>query len=108
MYFVDIYAGFVMSTFAVIYITIAMFLYFKNRALVVNELVSFATQYGQIQKQLLRDFELPYALLDDAGKIISVANMYFKRDAIISNDEYQSGHIQPTAHGHPAGPKNRD
>ena len=70
MYFVDIYAGFVMSVFAVIYISIALILYFRNRTLVVNELVSFATQYGQIQKQLLRDLELPYALLDESGKII--------------------------------------
>lgn len=70
MYFVDIYAGFVMSVFAVIYISVALVLYFRNRTLVVNELVSFATQYGQIQKQLLRDLELPYALLDESGKII--------------------------------------
>ncbi|HOO26878.1 MAG TPA: DHH family phosphoesterase, partial [Lachnospiraceae bacterium] len=70
IYFVDIYAGFVMSAFAVIYSSIALFLYFRNKAIVINELVSFATQYGQIQKQLLRDLELPYALLDETGKVI--------------------------------------
>ncbi|MFT3984449.1 MAG: DHH family phosphoesterase [Lachnospiraceae bacterium] len=70
MYFVDLYAGIVMSIFTVIYISIALILYFRNRTLVVNELVSFATQYGQIQKQLLRDLELPYALLDESGKVI--------------------------------------
>ena len=36
----------------------------------MNELVSFATQYGQIQRRLLRDLELPHALLDDSGKVI--------------------------------------
>ena len=36
----------------------------------MNELISFATQYGQIQKRLLREFELPYAILDDTGKVI--------------------------------------
>ena len=36
----------------------------------MNEMVSFATEYGQIQKQLLREFELPYVLLDDRGKVI--------------------------------------
>ena len=36
----------------------------------MNELISFATQYGQIQKRLLRDLELPHALLDDTGKVI--------------------------------------
>lgn len=36
----------------------------------MNELISFATQYGQIQRRLLRDLELPHALLDDSGKVI--------------------------------------
>lgn len=36
----------------------------------MNELISFATEYGQIQRKLLRDMDLPYALLDDAGKVI--------------------------------------
>ena len=31
---------------------------------------SFATQYGQIQKVLLRELEIPYAMLDDGGKIV--------------------------------------
>lgn len=36
----------------------------------MNELISFATEYGQIQRKLLRDLDLPYALLDDSGKVI--------------------------------------
>ena len=36
----------------------------------MNELISFATQYGQVQKVLLRELELPYAILDDTGKIV--------------------------------------
>ena len=36
----------------------------------MNELVSFATQYGQIQKVLLRELEIPYAMLDEEGHII--------------------------------------
>lgn len=41
-----------------------------NKSILMNELVSFATQYGQIQKRLLRDFEVPTALLDENGKVI--------------------------------------
>ena len=70
MYFVDKTAGIVTSIFAVIYIFGAMLLYFKNRNTVFNELVTFATKYGQVQKQLLRDLEIPYALLDENGKVI--------------------------------------
>ena len=35
----------------------------------MNELISFATEYGQIQKKLLRDLDMPYALLDNNGKV---------------------------------------
>ena len=70
MYFVDIRAGIAASVFAVIYAGIAYFLYFHDRNKVVKDLISFATQYGQVQKQLLRDLEIPYALLDESGKVI--------------------------------------
>ena len=36
----------------------------------MNELISFATEYGQIQRRLLREMDLPYALLDDSGKVM--------------------------------------
>ncbi len=36
----------------------------------MNEMISFATQYGQIQKRLLREMEIPYALLDEGGKVV--------------------------------------
>lgn len=44
----------------------------------MNELISFATQYGQIQRRLLRDLDLPHALLDEDGKIIWT-NIAFER-----------------------------
>ena len=70
MYLVDIRAGVAATVFAVIYAGVAYFLYFRNRTSVVRDLISFATQYGQVQKQLLRDLEIPYALLDESGKVI--------------------------------------
>ena len=70
MYFLDIRAGIAATVFAVIYSGVAYFLYFHDRGRVIKDLISFATQYGTIQKQLLRDLEIPYALLDESGKII--------------------------------------
>jgi len=70
MYFVDIRAGVTATVFAVVYAGVAYFLYFHDRNRVVKDLISFATQYGQVQKQLLRDLEIPYALLDESGKVI--------------------------------------
>ena len=70
VYFIDRRAGFATTVFAVVYIGVALFLYLKNRSLILNEMVSFATKYGQVQRQLLRELEIPYALLDDTGKIV--------------------------------------
>ena len=70
MYFVDRRAGFLTTVFVVIYIGTALFLYFKNRSLILNEFISFATRYGQVQRQLLRELEIPYALLDESGRIV--------------------------------------
>lgn len=70
MYFVSVRAGVASTVFAVIYAAVAFFLYFRDRGSVARDLVSFATQYGQVQKQLLRDLEIPYALLDESGKVI--------------------------------------
>ena len=52
------------SGFIVLYVIIVLISNRRNRPLLINELVNFATQYGTVQKQLLNDFEIPYALLD--------------------------------------------
>lgn len=70
LYTVDTKAGIYASVFAVVFFGIALILYLVNKNKVLSDLVSFATQYGQIQKQLLRDLEVPYALLDDGGRVI--------------------------------------
>ena len=70
IYMIDYRAGLVLSGFIIFYIAIVLAMMFYNKPVIMNELVSFATQYGQIQRRLLRDLELPHALLDDAGKII--------------------------------------
>ena len=78
MFFVDIRVGLAAAVFLVVYAGVALFLYFHDRSRVVNDLVSFATQYGQVQRQLLHELELPYTLLDETGKIIW-ANDAFER-----------------------------
>ncbi len=70
IYMMDYRAGLVLSGFIVFYIAIILSMMLYNKPIIMNELVSFATQYGQIQRRLLRDLELPHALLDDNGKVI--------------------------------------
>lgn len=70
VFMLDWHAGLMVLGFAVFYFVITMTLYFYNKPIIMNELISFATEYGQIQKKLLRDLDIPYALLDDGGRVI--------------------------------------
>ncbi len=67
---IDYRAGLLLGFFALFYFAVTLTMYFYNKPVIMNELISFATEYGQIQRKLLRDMEVPYALLDDAGKVI--------------------------------------
>lgn len=69
---INIKCGIITSIFLVFYFGISITLYLRNRQSVMNELISFATEYAQVQKQLLYELEVPYALLDDQGKILWV------------------------------------
>ncbi|MGN0401585.1 MAG: DHH family phosphoesterase [Acetatifactor sp.] len=70
IFLIDARAGGLLLGYTVFYLAITLSLYFYNKPVIMNELISFATEYGQIQKKLLRDLDMPYALLDDNGKII--------------------------------------
>ena len=67
---VSVKAGTLVSVFLAAYILVVVFLYFHSKTMIMNELISFATQYGQVQKTLLNEFAVPYALLDYNGKIL--------------------------------------
>lgn len=70
MFLIDYRAGLLLGGYTVLYFAITLSRYFYNKSIIMNELVSFATEYGQIQRKLLRDLDLPYALLDDNGRVI--------------------------------------
>ena len=63
-------AGAILAGFLVIYFVTIITMISVSKPGLMSELVSFATEYGQIQKRLLKDLELPHALLDEEGRII--------------------------------------
>ena len=69
LYSVSWKAGGIGTVFTAVYLLLGILLYFHRRPVLLNELISFATQYGQVQKSLMKNFALPYALLDAEGKI---------------------------------------
>lgn len=70
LFFVNIKAGLLGVLFLLIYGGIVWLLYVRSRSLLLHDLISFAANYGQVQKQLLKEFVVPYALLDADGKIV--------------------------------------
>ena len=70
LYYFDRAAGICVSVFAALYFLIALGIFLVNRSAMRNEVISFATQYGTVQKKLLNEFEIPYALLDYNSKIL--------------------------------------
>lgn len=63
-------AGWILAIFSFLYYLLFILLYVRLKPVISEELVNFATEYGQVQKRLLKDLALPHALLDDEGKII--------------------------------------
>ena len=91
VYCIDIKAGLVVSAFTVVYLIIALVLLLHYKPNIMNEMIYFATQYGQVQKKLLEEFDIPYALLDCEGKLIWM-NYEFGR--IIGKDKAYHKNIQ--------------
>ena len=70
LYLVDVRAGAVLSVFVVFYFTVTIWLSATNQKVLIRELIDFATEYGQVQSTLIREFDVPYALLDEKGRVL--------------------------------------
>ena len=70
LYFVYWPTGVILTVFLVIYFIFTLYLYLNYSEILRREMIDFATSYGQLQGELLKEFEVPYALLDETGKIM--------------------------------------
>ena len=70
IYFLDYRAGIIINCFVLLYFAGLLFANIRSKQSLMNELISFATEYGQVQRQILRELQLPHALLDQTGKVI--------------------------------------
>ena len=66
----DYRAGLVTLAFSAVYFLGVLGMYFHYKPRILRGLVNFATGYGQVQKQILQEFEIPAALLEPDGKIL--------------------------------------
>ena len=70
VYFYDAKCGMAVSAFLVVFLLATLAMSVWSGKYIVNEIVNFATQYSTVQKQLLNEFQIPYALLDGTGKVL--------------------------------------
>ena len=76
LYFINTQAGIVVSLIALIFAISFSVVYYSSKKTIKSTMVDFATRYGQVQKQLLKEHIIPYALLDDTGKIMWMNNAF--------------------------------
>lgn len=80
-------AGLAMSGFTLLYMAIALWLYLYKRRRILAGMVEFSADYAWIQKQLLTDLGVPYAVADEMGRLLWM-NQEFLR---ISKEEKNAG-----------------
>ena len=67
---VSVKAGLVVSAGVLIYVGIAVVVLRCHRPFIVNELIAFANQYDSLEKRILEELALPYAIMDMNGRMI--------------------------------------
>ena len=70
IYFFDKRAGGMVTAFLLVYFVCVLMVFLRNKPVLTREMINFATQYATVQKRLLNNFEVPYALLDVNGRIL--------------------------------------
>ena len=70
VYITDVKAGIVVSVGILIYIGIAVVVLRCHKPFVVNDLIAFANQYDTLEKRILEELALPYAIMDMNGRLI--------------------------------------
>ena len=66
----DLQAGLAMCGFTLIYLLLAGFLFFYQRNRLLGGMMEFSADYAWVQKQLLMDLDIPYAIADENGQIL--------------------------------------
>ena len=87
----DVKAGMVMGIFTLVYIAISIHLYFQKRSSLMADMVEFASEYAWVQKRLLSDMMQPYAMADEAGRLMWMNKEFARLTGLEKNSKK---HIQ--------------
>lgn len=63
-------AGLAIFGFTILYLVMAVFLYVYKRKGIMAGMVEFSAEYAWIQKKLLMELHIPYAIADESGRLL--------------------------------------
>lgn len=81
---VSFQAGLIVAAFTLVYVLAAGWLYIFRSRRVIKGLVEFSADYAWVQKQLLSDMVLPYAMADEDGRLLWMNKAF---TAILEDDK---------------------
>ena len=67
---VSVKAGIIVSAFTVVYVGIALWLYFSRKKGILGGLVEYSAAYNQKQLQVMEEMLVPYAVVDESVRIL--------------------------------------
>lgn len=84
IYFSNVETGIFMSVIIILYALTVTVIYIHNKPNIMATLISFAFEQGQVQKELLKDLAIPYALIDLDGKLLWANPLFYD---IVGNEK---------------------
>lgn len=70
VYCVDKDAGIVVTVFLSVYIFFAVGLFLARKSIITSFLVDYASNYSQVQRHLMKELVIPYAVMDKEGNLL--------------------------------------
>ena len=84
LFFYSRKVGAISLSLACIYGLLNIYAYIKNKRRLSDEIIGFAVQYGTVQGRMLREFQIPYAILENDGRVIWMNHRF---SALTGKDE---------------------
>ena len=92
IYWFDPPCGMIVSGFVLLYMGVALYLYFKRRPNIMSDLVSFGFAHSSVQSALIKELTVPYTLVDSKGRILWSNKAFY--ETIRSDKQHMRKHIQ--------------
>lgn len=78
IYFINVRAGMIMTAYVLVYGIIVAMIYGWNRKGLQRDLTKYAMDFGRIQKQVLKEMVLPFAILDEDGRMLWANDEFYQ------------------------------